>query len=261
MPGATAKTPEAAPQRALAGRSASEAEARAVRCPPAFAPTVSMTMATVGRRFDPECIGPADNDEGSFATGIRVITAILSGKSFFDGNSGAGDDGCRYATSCLYGETAQDDPSCSVTDACLDYCGARTPNGCDCFGCCSIGLGNGESVDIYTTATCSLDNLDDEAACPRCTKSTACANDCGECELCPGKTVDDLPESCGSVTPPVDPPDGGSAGAPSDGGGDPPVVPPPTYTCDGDVVVCSAELPCASGFYCSFGCCLPALVR
>jgi len=215
--------------------------------------------------FDPECIGPSDNDEGSFATGIPGDNRDPKWQDcFFDGNSGAGDDGCRYSTSCLYGETAQSDDACSVTDECLAYCGARTPNGCDCFGCCSIGLANGDSVDIYTTATCSLDQLDDEEACPRCTKSTACANDCGECELCPGKTVDDLPESCGSVTPPGGgsggaPPDG-SAGAPSNDGGTP-GTPPPTYTCDGGLTVCSAELPCPSDFYCQFGCCLPALVR
>ena len=55
------------------------------------------------------------------------------------------------------------------------------------------------------SAACSVDNLDDETACPRCVKTTDCNNDCGECELCPGKTVDDLPDSC---TPP--PPDGGT---------------------------------------------------
>jgi hypothetical protein len=205
--------------------------------------------------FDPECTGSLDDDEGSFATGIPGDNVDPKWQDcFFDGNSGAGDDGCRYHTDCLTGDKPQDDPDCEVAQACIDFCVRRTTNGCDCFGCCTITTPDGP-VDIFTTASCSIDQIDDEDACPRCVKSTLCENDCGECELCPGKTVDDLPESCGTD----DPPDGGT---PEDGGmpptdaGDPPV-----YECNSGQQVCSLEIPCPPNYYCSLGCCVDGSVR
>jgi hypothetical protein len=194
--------------------------------------------------FDPECTGPYDNDEGSFATGIPGDNRDPKWQDcFFDGNSGAGDDGCRYETRCLTGDLPPDDKSCTLTQQCLDYCAPLTPNGCDCFGCCTVDTPDG-SIDILTGTTCSLDNIDDEDACPRCVKSEVCGNTCGECELCPGKTVDDLPETC---TPT------GSGGAPGAGGG----PGDPGYTCDDGEQVCGPDLPgCPIGRYCSLGCCL-----
>src|SRR5262245_51657642 len=57
--------------------------------------------------FDPECTSAADNDEGSFATGIPGDNIDPKFQDcFFDGNSGAGNDGCRYHTCCLL-----DDPN------------------------------------------------------------------------------------------------------------------------------------------------------
>ena len=45
--------------------------------------------------FDTECTGPADNDESSFATGIPGDNRdAVKQDCFFDGNSGAGNDGC-----------------------------------------------------------------------------------------------------------------------------------------------------------------------
>jgi hypothetical protein len=192
--------------------------------------------------LDPECTGATDNDEGTFSTGIPGDNRDPKWQDcFFDGNSGAGDDGCRYATECLYGTLEQDDPDCELSQGCIDFCRKLTPNGCDCFGCCTVGAGD-EAVDVMIGATCSVDNLDDETACPRCVKTTDCNNDCGECELCPGKTVDDLPDHC---TPP--PPDGGTY----DGG-----TPPPPNTCDNGEQVCSPDVPCPGELYCSFGCCI-----
>jgi hypothetical protein len=194
--------------------------------------------------FDIECQGPGDNDEGSFATGIPGDNRDGSWLDcFFDGNSGAGDDGCKYKPECLTGDLDADDPDCQVSEQCIEFCGARTPNGCDCFGCCTIEY-EGESIDILTTTGCSAEELDDEGKCPRCTKTSVCENTCGTCELCPGKTVEDLPEECEG-----DPPDG-TAGAPSD--------PPPVYTCDNGTV-CETFDDCPSSYYCSLGCCLPSV--
>jgi hypothetical protein len=65
---------------------------------------------------DPECTGPLDNDEGSFATGIPGDNVDPKWQDcFFDGNSGGGDDGCRYSTGCLTGELAPTDKNCQVT--------------------------------------------------------------------------------------------------------------------------------------------------
>ena len=190
--------------------------------------------------LDPECTGPLDNDEGTFSTGIPGDNRDPKWQDcFFDGNSGAGDDRCRYATGCLTGELAQDDPDCETSRACVDYCRRLTPNGCDCFGCCTVQDADGRETNVMLGGTCSVSNLGDETVCPRCTKTVDCGNDCGECELCPGKTVDDLPESC----EPPPPPDGGT--------------PPPPNTCDNGEVVCSAEIPCPGEYFCSLGCCLP----
>jgi hypothetical protein len=215
--------------------------------------------------LDPECTGPRDNEEDSFATGIPGDNRDLKWQDcFFDGNSGAGEDRCRYHTDCLYGKLPPDHQDCQVVDQCIKYCRPLTQNGCDCFGCCSVELGDGSTVDILEVASCSLANIGDEDACPRCTKSTQCSNDCGECELCPGKT--ELPASC---TPP--PPTGGGgsgSGGGSGGGGTPgeggagtiPPPPPPSHTCDNGEQVCGTDLPsCESFQYCSLGCCIAAI--
>ena len=211
--------------------------------------------------FDPECTGAGDNDEGSYATGMPGDNR--DGKwqdCFFDGNSGAGEDGCRYATGCLTGDLDIDSKDCALTQACLDYCAPLVPNGCHCFGCCTVQGANGDTLDVITVSTCSVDKLGDESACPRCVKSDACGNTCGRCELCPGKTVADLPADCVPDT-------GGSGGSSGTGGstntggssstGGSGTGGGPAYTCDGGEQVCGPDLPaCSLGHYCSFGCCL-----
>ena len=198
--------------------------------------------------FDAECTGPLDNDESTFATGIPGDNRDPKWQDcFFDGNSGAGDDNCRYATECLTGDYPQTHDDCQLTQHCIDFCGGFAPNGCDCFGCCTIYSGTAP-VDILIGPGCSLADIDNQTACPRCTKSTMCANECGECELCLGKTVADLPATC--VAPP--PPD---AGPPP-----PDAAPPPvTYTCQtAGQTTCASSAECTTTQYCSQGCCVEA---
>jgi hypothetical protein len=198
--------------------------------------------------FDEECTGAVDNDEGTFATGIPGDNSDPNWQDcFYDGNSGAGDDHCRYHAECLTGERAPTDPTCTITAECQDFCAARTPNGCDCFGCCAIQVDEATSVNVFIGEACSLENIGDTTACPRCTPSTACGNTCAECELCPGKSIEDLPETCG----------GGSSGT----GGTTSEPPPPAYTCDAGQTVCGSSGECPGGEYCSLGCCLAFVIR
>jgi hypothetical protein len=196
--------------------------------------------------FDEECTGALDNDEGTFSTGIPGDNSDPKWQDcFFDGNSGAGDDHCRYHADCLTGVKPASDPDCAVSADCHDFCQARTPNGCDCFGCCTVQLADSSSVSVFIGESCSLENVDDPASCPRCTPSAACGNTCGECELCPGKSIEDLPASCSET------PGAGGAG----GGGDTPV-----YSCDADQTVCGSTADCPGGHYCSLGCCLAFVI-
>jgi hypothetical protein len=187
---------------------------------------------------DPQCTGPADDREDSFATGIPGdnIDPVLQ-DCFFDGNSGEGEDGCQRPTCCLTDGEADTCPppgpasDCSVSDQCIDYCAQLTPVGCDCFGCCTV-CSDGSCYDIATGLAgdgCSPDNLDDEEACPRCIKSTDCTGgdcDAGHCVLCPGQTADDLSDVCDDPLCPA---------------GDTP---------------CQDSTDCAADEYCANGCCI-----
>jgi hypothetical protein len=124
-----------------------------------------------------------------------------------------------------------------VSAACVSACLPRTPNGCDCFGCCQVARADGSLVNLLLNPSCSLDRIDDQTACPRCVTSTECFNPCGTCELCPGKKSAELPELCA----------GGSGGQ------------QPAYTCDGGEQVCGDRLPCPAEYYCHQGCCLQAI--
>src|SRR5690606_24375918 len=88
-------------------------------------------------------------DEGSFATGIPGDNKDLKKQDcFFDGDSGDGNDGCTLHVCCIqpslcegpdsidnqFDETA----NCQVSDKCSMNCGAVTPPGCDCLGCCTV---------------------------------------------------------------------------------------------------------------------------
>ncbi len=193
---------------------------------------------------DGECTGPYDDDEGSFATGIPGDNQDPFWQDcFFDGNSGAGDDKCRYHTECLTGERAATDPSCEVAQMCIDYCKPLTPNGCDCFGCCDAYKSDGTVVTVRIGGNCSEEQLDNSAVCTPCVKSEQCQDSCGTCELCVGKDITDLPASCTST------PDAGVDAE----------VPMPRPECEGERQACLATEECGAGFYCQLGCCIPLL--
>jgi hypothetical protein len=211
---------------------------------------------------DPECVSSWDNDEASFATGISGDNRDEACQDcFFDGNSGSGNDGCRLPSSCLREGNASSGQgscdSCEQTEVCTTFCKAYTPNGCDCFGCCGVQLENGNVVNVALGSGCNIDG-NDVTGCDSCVPNDSCRNTCGTCELCPGKTLADLPAEC-FQTPGdagVGGGDGGSSGGDggvgSDAGGD-----PPGYTCDDGAVRCGAGLPgCAVGSACEFGCCV-----
>lgn len=187
--------------------------------------------------LDPECTAAFDDDEASFATGL---TNKQNGcrDCFWDDNAGNGDDGCRYPAECLTGAAPSGKGNCSsceVSAQCIASCQGRTPNGCDCFGCCEVARPGGEHVFIELRDSCSIARLDDLDSCPRCVPSTSCQNPCGRCELCVGKTEDMLPADCKH-----------------DAG--------PAYSCDDGFSACTTTADCRSSEYCQLGCCLVDLL-
>jgi hypothetical protein len=211
---------------------------------------------------DPECTGPADNDEGSFATGIPGDNVDACKQDcFFDGNSGMGDDGCQWQLDCDPRSTNNKCPfsqsyvdkhmtECSTTASqsqkCIDFCRKFVPNGCDCFGCCAVP---GAPTPIRLDPTCTAKDFGDPTKCSPCTQVTQCMNTCDRCELCVGKTT--VPEDCttGSSDGGTTNPDGAP---PADGGGTP--------NCTGGVsCVPGPNAVCPTGYGCVTGCCLPVI--
>jgi hypothetical protein len=214
--------------------------------------------------FDPECVGPTDNDESSFATGISGDNMDPCRQDcFFDGNSGAGDDKCDWQLKCDPMSTNSRCPydqdyatshamecstSMSQSQTCITNCRKFVPNGCDCFGCCAIPGG----PTIILAATCTAAAFNDPVKCPRCTQVTQCNNPCDRCELCLGKTT--VPADCVPGTT-----DGGT---PADGGT--PDGGPGGWVCnDSDFpITCGpgGSVPangCPAGLGCLIGCCQP----
>jgi hypothetical protein len=185
--------------------------------------------------FDPECTGAYDDDEGTFATGLPGGSVDACRDCFWDANAGRGDDECGYPRACLFGQTptaAGGCSSCEVGASCIDNCGALTPNGCDCFGCCDVTRPDASRVSVALTEQCSLAAIDDAQRCPRCVMNAQCKNDCGICELCPGRLPADLPDLCrdsGDVPRPV---------------------------CDEGQRTCTESTDCGAEHFCQLGCCL-----
>lgn len=222
---------------------------------------------------DPECLGPCDNTEGP---GLFSDVGGAMGNScgvdcYFDFGNGPGNDDCLWdhrcddlapeADLCPYDATMVGSRSCPAEQSgqCADYCRPFTPNGCDCFGCCTFpalagrGPGGGDgyvwigALNADNDSTCTLDGLTDTAACPPCTPVGNCLNDCGPCEVCIGRPMP--PPEC---YPPALP-DGGLPDAATgyDAG------PPPGYQCETGLQPCGlpGQPDCAPTYYCVSGCC------
>jgi hypothetical protein len=220
---------------------------------------------------DPECVGPCDNDEATYATGIPGDNVDACKQDcFFDGNSGMGDDRCEWnlkcdpanpgghsARSCPYDPGYKNCPG-PQSDRCRTSCGRLTPNGCDCFGCCAVQVGQ-QVVSVRLVATCKASAFGDPEACPRCTQQPSCLNPCDRCEVCVGRPAPD--PSChnpppGTVIPPAPTPD---AAAPSADAGTTPPPPAPDAApapCAAGATYCGTDpTVCGSGSYCVSGCC------
>ncbi len=185
---------------------------------------------------DPECVSPCDDLEDSFATGLPGDNMDACNQDcFFDGNSGSGDDKCSWDLACdpasPGGDKCPYDPDAKCPEMqdeeCLMNC--AVPSGCDCFGCCTVQVGE-ESVDIFIGGeNCSIATIDQ---CTMCTKSVDCDDECEpeKCELCFGQDPEDLPPEC-------------------DGGGE----------CPEGVQACAIDemggSDCPMSYYCFLGCC------
>ncbi|MBI4511554.1 MAG: hypothetical protein HY698_18110 [Deltaproteobacteria bacterium] len=185
--------------------------------------------------LDPECAGPYDHDESTFSTGIPGDNSDPWVQDcFFDGDSGGGNDGCRWDIRCKDYTPPYEGEHCknNLTNGC-DYCRSLTPNGCDCFGCCDIWV-DGTAYRVRIVDTCTADKIQDTTACPRCQFVDSCSNPCDPCvETCIGETPDPSTNpDCQSR------PDGGTISK-----------------CPEGVQECSAEGNCPGGYSCVTGCC------
>jgi hypothetical protein len=222
---------------------------------------------------DPECLGPCDNTEyAALTTGVGGERGASCNRDcYFDFGNGSGNDTCRWDTLCddnepdsvcPYDEGELGGMRCpdTQTEMCLDVCRPLTPNGCDCFGCCTfdalagraeadggewVWLGSGISDSVDGEGTCTFDDIMDTDLCKPCEPVADCFNDCGECELCLGR--DTLPDECLMDYPDASVMDAGS-------------YPPPR--CPEGVQPCglAGDEDCPLDYYCVTGCCIPTII-
>jgi len=209
---------------------------------------------------DPECLGPCDDTEGPILlTGTPGQTGDqCNADCYFDRGNGAGGGECTWNRKCDI-EQPKDkceyvtDPVeyaklCPETqpDTCESGCGPLTPNGCDCFGCCTFGdLYDGYvylGSSMGNTGTCTLNDLDDPLLCRPCTPVGECLNTCGRCEICLGKPT--IPLDCFPGT-------GGSGGMGGNGGSGGDLRCPPGRQACGLL----GDPQCPASTFCLTGCC------
>lgn len=231
---------------------------------------------------DPDCLGPCDNTEDSYSSGIAGGNeAPCKMDCYFDQDTG-NNDGCYWSHRCdplsvspnyppAWSATCAYDAQANIAGTakscaelstaqsaeCGSYCGPLTPNGCDCFGCCELPAASGKFVylgsEVNKQPTCDKDSVGDPTKCHPCTPVPGCYNECGECELCLGK--DTLPAHCnpggGGAGGSGGAASGGSAGQGGSGG---------SGQCASDVQACGlpGQGPCADSYYCVTGCCVRA---
>ena len=178
---------------------------------------------------DPECLNQCDNYEGEeLLSGVGGETGEqCKADCYFDFGNGAGNDDCHWSRSCdpltpkvqcTYNENLLGGNDCPETQSplCDDVCVPLTPNGCDCFGCCTFpelaGMGpDGGAGYVYigSESGCTFETVTEQAFCQACTPAGNCLNTCERCEICLGKPT--IPADCFPGT-------GGSGGM-SGGGG------------------------------------------
>ena len=219
---------------------------------------------------DPECLGPCDNTEGpaliSDVGGVTGSTCHVDCYFDYGNGMGSGSDDCWWdhqcdplepeAPLCPYDEKkANTEKFCPTQQSptCEEICLPFTPNGCDCFGCCTFPelAGTGpDGADTYVwigakdgqnNGTCTFKDILDREKCPSCTPVGNCLNECEKCEICIGKPLP--PAECFSG-------DENDTDTSTDG--------PADGQCPDDVVPCGLPglKPCDPGFYCISGCCL-----
>jgi hypothetical protein len=196
---------------------------------------------------DVECTSELDDDEGSFATGLPGDNRDTKNQDcFFDGDSGAGNDGCNQHICCLLQldeQACQDagydnsfDPATGcppVSADCAEFCAPAAPPGCDCFGCCTI-CDDAGCVDVAIgVGMCDqAEEIHDTTQCPVCAKNDSCGTDCNAdeggdpCVLCPGEDPNSLPPECNG-----------------------------TNECPNGGTVCTSDAECSDTQYCTNGCC------
>jgi hypothetical protein len=218
---------------------------------------------------DPECLGPCDGTEGPILlTGTPGETGNqCHADCYFDRGNGSGDGECQWHRECdplNPKEGCTYPPSQSVEmnicsapqpEGCEDSCGQLTPNGCDCFGCCTFpeldGMGpDGDPGYVFlgsftgNEGTCTLDDLQNADLCKPCTPAGNCLNTCERCEICLGKPT--IPADCFPGTGGA----GGMGGSAGMGGSPGERCPPGKQACG-----LEGDEPCPAGTFCLTGCC------